>query len=376
MSAEHRLRLGAVAFSVTLMMACTAIIGVGDYQAGPSPDGGHVTPDGGTPGCPTDEVSCGGSCVKTASDPSNCGTCGHSCAQGQVCASGTCACADSTATLCSGVGCVDLQTSKGHCGACATTCQDPTSGTSSCVGGSCVVSCNNGYVTLGAANNYCCPNKPFGKGICDVSPECGCDANQNCTRLSGAPESCVPDGTAPPGESCNTTNDCSHGLVCADLVCDPLCIGTCPETNYQCLLQFYAQGYADGSYGGGGGTYLGYGACKAHCNPANSAGMDTLHAACTGSGQRCEPMYDQAAPGRTYCASSHGTGTRGTGCPTTGGGDYSCAPNYVCVQFSTTNAQCEPFCHVGTSECAPFSLTCNAFSPAAYDGNQQLGYCN
>jgi len=39
---------------------------------------------------PGDAASCGGTCVDSTSDPQNCGSCGHACTMGLVCASGSC----------------------------------------------------------------------------------------------------------------------------------------------------------------------------------------------------------------------------------------------------------------------------------------------
>jgi hypothetical protein len=49
------------------------------------PDGSTGTP----PGCMPPQVSCGGACLDTSSDPANCGRCGHDC-QGGACSAGAC----------------------------------------------------------------------------------------------------------------------------------------------------------------------------------------------------------------------------------------------------------------------------------------------
>ena len=55
-------------------------------------------------------TSCSGTCVETQSDASNCGSCGHACASGQVCSRGNCrANCGPNQTLCNGADCVNLQ---------------------------------------------------------------------------------------------------------------------------------------------------------------------------------------------------------------------------------------------------------------------------
>ncbi len=68
----------------------------------PATDGGAAM-DGGTDTgvtiCAPGETNCGRGCVNTGTDFANCGSCGHACAAGQTCSSGTC----STATCPSGM---------------------------------------------------------------------------------------------------------------------------------------------------------------------------------------------------------------------------------------------------------------------------------
>jgi hypothetical protein len=61
--------------------------------------------------------------VVTDYDVRNCGGCGKSCSEGQVCEKGTCqqACSDGANTLCSG-GCVNVGSDPRNCGACGREC--------------------------------------------------------------------------------------------------------------------------------------------------------------------------------------------------------------------------------------------------------------
>src|SRR4051794_34700700 len=46
--------------------------------------------DGGADACTGSKVQCVDSCVDTTTDPHNCGACGNTCPQGQLCSTGTC----------------------------------------------------------------------------------------------------------------------------------------------------------------------------------------------------------------------------------------------------------------------------------------------
>ena len=76
--------------------------------------------------CSAGETACSGSCVVTATDVNNCGSCGHVCntAGGETCVAGSCTC--TTGTDCSGV-CATTSTDPNNCGGCAIKCGMPTS---------------------------------------------------------------------------------------------------------------------------------------------------------------------------------------------------------------------------------------------------------
>jgi hypothetical protein len=69
--------------------------------------------DSGSSGCIASQMICFGTCVSTQSDPRNCGGCGVSCAQAQMCSGGVCRSAN-----CSGLGGVCSSTA----GCCSGTC--------------------------------------------------------------------------------------------------------------------------------------------------------------------------------------------------------------------------------------------------------------
>jgi hypothetical protein len=108
--------------------------GEGGGEAGPA-EAGPVSADG---GCNGSQTACAGDCVTLATDPDNCGTCGHMCtttvANAQpACVSNGCNFACNTNyTLCGGK-CADFSTDNGNCGGCGNSCA------ATCQGGACIV---------------------------------------------------------------------------------------------------------------------------------------------------------------------------------------------------------------------------------------------
>lgn len=123
----------------------------------------------GTCQCQQGATLCGSQCSLTASDAANCGGCagqgGQVCATGEVCEGGRCkaACDLATSTRC-GDACVDLRTDANHCGACGQACGNA----KSCHAGVCsydiVAACfNTGQVVgIQAGADIKGPNVPLG----------------------------------------------------------------------------------------------------------------------------------------------------------------------------------------------------------------------
>ncbi|HMR05810.1 MAG TPA: choice-of-anchor L domain-containing protein [Polyangiaceae bacterium] len=124
--------------------------------------------------CGGGTTACNGKCVDTNVDPANCGACGTPCQQGEVCSLGSCGiqCAGGT-TKCD-ADCVDLQTNATHCGSCGNTCKAG----EVCAAGACVGQCPDGSINC----NTSCVNLLTDQTNCGG---CGiaCAAGQDC--LSG-----------------------------------------------------------------------------------------------------------------------------------------------------------------------------------------------
>ena len=112
------------------------------------------------------QTDCGGFCTDLAADSANCGACGNSCALGGFCQGGACqgiVCLGGQ-TDCGGY-CADLLNDPANCGACHNFCDSGT-----CSGGSCAPICFGGG-SVCTDDSECCSgdcglDEIFGGGIC------------------------------------------------------------------------------------------------------------------------------------------------------------------------------------------------------------------
>ena len=161
-------------------------------KACPSPAGGVATCNGGACG-----ASCGGSsfaacsnaCTDLRNDAANCNACGNACGApaGGVpwCAGGVCvgACTGGSSvcglsTTSSGA-CTALATDPQNCGACGHGCPGPIGGLAGCAGGACTATCTPGQSVCGATSTSggactALATDPQNCGACGH----GCDAQQ------------------------------------------------------------------------------------------------------------------------------------------------------------------------------------------------------
>jgi hypothetical protein len=168
---------------------------------------GNVCPNGeacsnGACGCNGGGTVCNGTCADTSTDRNNCGTCGNVCASAQTCISGTCTCPSGSPNLC-GSTCTNLQTDFNNCGTCGHSCNG--TGAQICSAGAC--GCYGGYMLCNGTCIY--PyNDPKNCGGCGHA----CATGQSCNV-----NTCVCPSSAP--------TLCNSG--CADLQSDPNNCGTC-----------------------------------------------------------------------------------------------------------------------------------------------------
>jgi hypothetical protein len=190
-------------------------------------------------------------CESRLREASNCGACGATCAPPSAissCASGICeilgcalGAADCNSTVTDGCE-VDLAADPNNCGACGNACPtEPSSASSACVSGRCVLRCDPGFancngdatdgcevslsqaVTCGSCGILCPVSTPFcasesGGGFACVT-DCGAQTNcaNSCTNTATDPLNCGACGTACP-EPAGATRTCADGSC--GLSCD------------------------------------------------------------------------------------------------------------------------------------------------------------
>ena len=133
-------------------------------------------------------TDCDGACVDLSTSREHCGACGTACDALEQCVGGHCECQEGM-TRCSGT-CVDLTSDADHCGGCGQACADGlvcslSSCTTQCGPG--LVPCGQSCVDTNTSNEHCggCDNACTGDPWC-VSGTCICPSG---TTLCG--EACV-----------------------------------------------------------------------------------------------------------------------------------------------------------------------------------------
>jgi hypothetical protein len=213
--------------------------------------------------CPDSEVCCGGSCCASASccgaigsqscvldfqsDAKNCSRCDNACPSYDVCESGTCTCEPPNMACSSG--CSDISVDRNNCGQCehvcppGDICQDSTCQCPRCGGTTCVDVLNDvsNCGACGVVANYCVNGCSVANATstCVGAPLCGCAAGENCFEFNNT-WACGLGGTVPVGGTCTKNGDCVPGSVCDEKsgglsICEAYCNPEAPcPTGYSC----------------------------------------------------------------------------------------------------------------------------------------------
>jgi hypothetical protein len=370
-------------------------------------------------------LCCNAACVEGASDPGNCGACGHACAApsggAAGCLLGACAglCANGL-TVCGagadgGGTCKSLQTDVANCGSCGHVCAAPAGGSAACAKGVCAGSCGNGQSVCGAG--------PDGGGTCkslqtDVA-NCGtcghaCPAIANgtsgcsggmCGLASCDPNFCAQNGACVPFVPNDPLNCGGCGMVCAPVVhgspgcsgvtcdiasCDP---GYCLAGN-ACVLRSMSDANNCGACGHVCGAPMGGGmaTCVGDVCTGSCGNGQTVCGAGPDGGGTCRSLQTDVANcgacGHVCVAPTGGTVTCVNGACTgsCGNGKTVCNGNVdgggACVDLASDPANCGACGNVcGTGLCGAMLSASFATQPAGwkfngfatYDGNTQSG---
>ena len=163
--------------------------------------------------------------TSTSDDPKNCGFCGNTCKDGELCWRGACGCPNGF-TQC-GDDCKNLESDNNNCGACGSLCRAPKSDNPAWLCGPGLTPANTAWACATAACNLEC--KPmFGNCNKDLCAD-GCEVD-----LRADPLNC---GGC--GNKCDAGQDCIDGTCicpagttrcgdeCTDLSVDPYNCGAC-----------------------------------------------------------------------------------------------------------------------------------------------------
>ena len=314
-------------------------------------DGGSAVVDH----CQSPAKVCGGTCVDVETDNANCGSCGNACAEGEVCAGGSCGttCGPDL-TRCTVTGrsdyCADTNVDPANCGSCGNACTAPTNEVGTCAGGTCSHVCQGGFADCDAAADGCetdVENDPANCGACGHVCPAGPGQVGTCTQgVCGS--ACAPgyaDCNNAPFDGCEV-----------DLGTDPANCGTCGDA---CPA---ATGPNQAASCSAGQCSVGCDSGYADCNSDQSDGCETP----LGTLTDCAACADA-------CATQANSAPV---CDATSGCSLTCDTGYLDCNKDTTDGcevddQTDPQ-HCGTCDNA-CALEANTTAPTCTAGACVLG---
>jgi hypothetical protein len=240
MALETSLGIREIAAASLAVVAVIVVTAAGCANSG-------STTDVGAGSCDAPFKYCNNVCVDTSADPDNCGGCGKSCKNGQICTQGKCgtscpqgeqACTDDAgATLC-----VNVRNDNQHCGNCHSACgagqfcangacsDGCVQGQTKCVGEAGAAYCANlktdGH-NCGTCGNACGPQQVCNNGSCTSE----CDSDQTlCSPDAGAPSYCANLQT-------DNANCGACGTTCGvlEMCINGACTSACNPSQTKCL---------------------------------------------------------------------------------------------------------------------------------------------
>jgi hypothetical protein len=161
--------------------------------------------------CPSNQTICGSTCVNTSNDLANCGSCGMTCAAGEVCSNGGCALTCGGGTTKCGTMCNDTLIDPSNCGTCATAC----GADQVCTAGSCVSTCTSGQVVC----NNACVDPNTSNAYCGATNGCGVGDAGNAGAVCGPEQHCV-------------AGACAFACPTGSVVCNGACVDPTTSNAY------------------------------------------------------------------------------------------------------------------------------------------------
>ena len=192
-------------------------------------ENGQVCENGICNFCPVNKpAQCDGKCINLQTDSQNCGSCGKTCKDDQLCVSGNCQC--DTSISCSGA-CVLLESDPDHCGGCGNKCSDK----QHCIKGYCTdKKCSEAIPPLTDCDRACVDTKTSLKHCGSCSKTCRRDQVCNTGKCTCAAEDKSCDGKCTDikvdWEHCGGCGKkCAKGQYCAN----GSCVASCPKATPQ-----------------------------------------------------------------------------------------------------------------------------------------------
>lgn len=320
--------------------------------------------------------ACGGQCVDLGSSRLHCGHCYWSCGTGEICSQGSCVPLPQCNT---DADCDDGRVCNGleRCGAgfqCyratpEVVCDDGIACTrDECVepSGACSSTpddalCGASAQCVGAeeAPSGCrsvCPGSAPGE--CDTVLQCGCPSTQGC-YVGATPAACEPAGTGSHGELCDV--QCAPGAHCFDVALGTagpvgVCRANC-ATDADCPEGALCMWEIGTTSGAPSGTRL----CTQACDLATQSGCP--------AGTGCHPLRPAGTETFLDCTAIGTVGQDGS-CTATA----DCLAGHLCVTFTTGGQRCARFCRYD-SNCSGTSRCVGLREPIVVDG-VEYGVCD
>ena len=267
-------------FSIFLFISAACSSGTSKPPSDTGTDTGLCNPP-----CSGNQTCCVNVCVDLQNDPTNCGTCGYHCNQGEFCVSGHCQlCGGVTCgegEICCNDSCTNIMTDELNCGGCGKICNPD----ENCLDGHCVGpgTCEDCFPPYKCCDGVWCINVTQDEQNCgDCGVVCDTETSDRCANSR-----CM----------CHDQPECSGGMKCCedgckDVMNDPNNCGACKLScgvDQQCV----------GGRCTCGGQVCGFG--EVCCPGSGCTNVWTDINNCGECGKSCDDRADHCVSGECKC---------------------------------------------------------------------------